>query len=298
MVEEGTIAAAAEREHIAAAAVSKRIRGLEEVLGIELIFRSNKGIEPSAAGVALLGLARGVLHDLDDIFAQMREFSRGTRGFVRVVANISAITQVMPMALKSFLQTHPQVHIRLDEMTSGDILRVVAENGADIGLFSDWPERPDLEVYHFFNDELVLAVPKGHPLAGRTSVALADTLDYDYVGLHADSSITLQLSKAAAGLGRSVRLKMHVTSFDALSLMVEAGLWIGVLPRGSVLPYLKSMAIQIVPLDDAWARRDLKLCVRSYRSLSIAAKLMTDHLRSVGQDRGAIAVGDDDLTNE
>lgn len=51
-------------------------------------------------------------------------------------------------------------------------------------------------------------------------------------------------------------------------------------------------------MDDAWARCGLKPCVRSYRSQSIAAKIMMDHLRSVGQDRGAIAVGDDDLTDE
>jgi DNA-binding transcriptional LysR family regulator len=285
VVEEKTIAGAAEREHIAAAAISKRIRDLEELLGSQLIIRSNKGIVPTAAGAALLSLARGALHDFDEIFAQMRDYSSGTRGFVRVVANISAITQFMPTALKSFLIEHPLVQIRLDEMTSGEILRVVAENGADIGLFSAWPLRQDVEVYPFRNDELVLAVPKQHFLARKKSVLFSETLDFDYVGLGSESSINLQLSKAAAELGRIMKLRMHVTSFDALCLMVEAGLGIGILPRGSSAPYLKSMDIRIIPLGDAWVRRDLKLCVRSYQSLSNAAKLLTDHLRRLPSDK-------------
>ena len=54
VIEQGTMAAAAERNHIAAAAVSKRISELESVLQTRLLMRSNKGIEPTAAGIALL----------------------------------------------------------------------------------------------------------------------------------------------------------------------------------------------------------------------------------------------------
>ena len=86
VVEERTIAGAAAREHIAASAVSRRISELEAVLKTELLDRSNKGIRPTAAGVALLNLARGVLHDLDEIQAQMRGYSSGTRGHVRMFA--------------------------------------------------------------------------------------------------------------------------------------------------------------------------------------------------------------------
>jgi DNA-binding transcriptional LysR family regulator len=59
VVEEGTIAAAAAREHIAAAAVSKRLSELEDQLNTQLLTRSNKGIVVTAAGVALLDMARG-----------------------------------------------------------------------------------------------------------------------------------------------------------------------------------------------------------------------------------------------
>jgi DNA-binding transcriptional LysR family regulator len=74
VIEHGTIAAAAARHHIAAAAVSKRISELEAQLNTQLLMRSNKGITPTAAGVALINMARPVLADLDNIVAQMHDF--------------------------------------------------------------------------------------------------------------------------------------------------------------------------------------------------------------------------------
>ena len=113
VMEESTIAAAAAREHLAASAVSRRLADLEAALQVELFTRSNRGTEPTAAAFALLHMARGVLNDLDGIARQMREYGTGVRGHVRVVANISAITQFLPGELQSFLALHPQVDVRL-----------------------------------------------------------------------------------------------------------------------------------------------------------------------------------------
>lgn len=82
VLEEGTIAAASQREHIAAAAVSRRLSELESLLGSQLLIRSNKGIEPTEAGTALMYMARGVLNDLSGIVSEMREYSHGKRGDV------------------------------------------------------------------------------------------------------------------------------------------------------------------------------------------------------------------------
>lgn len=278
VVEEGTIAAAATREHIAAAAVSKRLSELEDQLNTQLLTRSNKGITVTAAGVALLDLARGVLNDLDNIVSQMRDFSSGTRGSVRVLANISAITQFMPAALQSFLAKHPLVQVNLQEKVSTAVIRGVAENIADIGIFTQVPYGDNLEVHRYRTDELVLIVPANHHLSNRSSVSFAETLDFEFVGLHVGSSLNFQMLKAASELGRSLKLRIQVTSYDAQCLMVEAGLGIGLLPKISVDTY-NALAIKTVGLDEPWAHRQLDICVRSYDSLSVAAKLLFDHFQ-------------------
>jgi DNA-binding transcriptional LysR family regulator len=278
VVEEGTIAAAAQREHIAASAVSKRISELETTLRAHVLSRTNKGVEPTAAGIALLSLARGILHDLDGIYLEMREYSSGVRGHVRVFANISAITQFLPGELRSFLVAHPQVQIHLEEKISTVITKAVAENAADIGIYTMGLHGQALEIFPYHSDRLVVVIPTQHPLSGRRSVSFEETLEFDYVGLHTGSAINLQLIKSASELNRVLKLRIQVTAYDALCLMVEAGLGIGILPKATAKPYVKALRIRAISLNEPWASRELKIGVRSFEALPSAAKLLVRHL--------------------
>jgi DNA-binding transcriptional LysR family regulator len=279
VVEEGTIAAAAERRHIAAAAVSKRMSELEAALRTQLLKRTNKGVEPTAAGNALLNIARRALHELDDVSVQMRDYASGTRGLVRLFANISAITQFLPRELKAFVDAHPHVEVHLEERISTFIARAVAENAADIGIVSLLPPELTLETFPYRFDHLSLITPRDHPLARRRSVSFAETLQFDYLGLHAGSSINLQLAKAAAELARPLRLRIQLTGYDALCSMVEAGLGVALLPETIAKRNARTASIHVVRLDEPWAQRELRICVRSYAALSVAARLLVDHLR-------------------
>ena len=279
IVEEGTIAGAAEREHIAASAVSKRISELEEDFHTQLLRRTNKGVVPTDAGITLLGLARGVLHDLNNITLQIREYASGVRGHVRLAANISAINQFLPTEIRSFMNIHPQVHVHLEANISEAIVNAVAENAADVGIVTMGAYRHDLEYLPYHSDQLIVITPKEHPLASRRSITLAETLEYDFVGLPVGSAVHNQLLRSAHELDRTPKLRIQVNSFDALCLMVEAGLGIGIVPKGAAKPYFKGLRIRSITLDESWADRELKICVRSYAALHAAARLLVDHLR-------------------
>lgn len=279
VVEEGSIAAAAQRSHIAAAAVSKRMSELEALLQTALLSRTNKGVEPTPAGLALLNHARRLLHELDDIVVEMRDWSGGTRGLVRVNANISAITQFLPREMAAFMARYPGVQVSLQERISSQIVAAVADNQADVGIAVVAAPPEGLQVFPYRRDELVLITPAGHALAARASIAFADTLAHEFVGLHTGSVINLLLTRAALDAERALRLRIQVTSYDALSRMVEAGLGIGVMPKAVALQYVASLGIACVALEDAWSQRELKLLVRGYESLPSAARLLVDALR-------------------
>src|SRR3546814_12000420 len=98
VVEQGTIARAAEREHIAAAAISKRISEMEAHLKTSLLIRTNKGIKHTPAGIALSTMGKRALRELEEIPFHMKEYCEGAHGFIRVCANMSAITQFITHA--------------------------------------------------------------------------------------------------------------------------------------------------------------------------------------------------------
>lgn len=274
----GTITAAAEAEHIAAAAVSRRISDLETLLGTPLVIRNNKGIRPTTAGQALLDLSHRVLNDLDDLKFLMRDYATGTKGYVRVFANLSAITQFMPAELSSFLSANPLVQVHLEERVSTAIAQAVAENNADVGILVMDERLEGIEYLPYKEDDLVVIVPDSHPLARESTITVEQTLEFDYVGLPPGSQLNLRLARAAQSAGKPWRNRFQVPSYDVLCLMVEAGLGIGILPERVAASYAKALNIRLLTLNESWAHRELHLCIRSYNALPTAARLLVDRM--------------------
>lgn len=278
VADERSLTRAAEREHLALAAVSKRISDLESQLGVNLLYRQPKGVELSPAGHALLHHARNLLDGLQQMDADLSEFSQGVKGHVRIHANTSAVIEFLPEDLSDFARLHPEVKIDLEERVSSDTLRALREGLTDIGIFAGHMPADDLQVFSYREDRLVLVTPRDHPLANHSDIALRDAAGFDFIGLQQDASLHALLQQAAQQAGTPLRLRIQVRSFEAISRMIHTGLGVGVLPEQVVRNYLPALDVAIVPLTDPWARRELKLGVRNLESLSVTARQMLDHL--------------------
>ncbi|MEG0151060.1 MAG: LysR family transcriptional regulator [Comamonas sp.] len=282
VMEENAIARAAAREHIAPSAASRRLAELEAQLQVELFTRSNRGSSPTAAAFALLNMARGVLNEMDGIALQMKDYAqdggKGLRGHVRVMANISSITQFLPAQLQSFLSQYPLVDVRLQERVSTDIARAVEDNEADIGLLNNGSYGSKIRLRPYRRDRLTVVVPMAHALARKRRLRLAQVIEHDLIGMHADSALNHLITRAAADQGLQPRLRMKVTGYDALCLMVASGLGIGILPEGSARLYTGTLPLRCIALDEPWAERQLMLCLRSQDALSPVAQLLVEHL--------------------
>jgi DNA-binding transcriptional LysR family regulator len=276
--EEGTLNGAARRAAIAPSAVSKRLAELERALGCDLLTRDPKGMRPTPAGETLLHHTRRMLASAEQIALELAEHARGVRGFVRVLANLSAIVQFLPEDLQAFLGAQPNIRVDLEERPSGGVVAGVEEGAADLGICAGGTDTRSLRACRYRSDRLVLVLPAGHPLADRAAIALAETLDHDHVGLHRDSSIYAALRDEARRLGRPLRLRIHVPSFDAICRMAQAGMGLGVVPERVHALLGPQMQLAAVPLTDSWAQRTLNLVVRP-GALSPAASLLLDHLR-------------------
>lgn len=134
----GSIGRAAEREFIAASAISKRLSDLEATLGTTLLYRHARGVDLTPAGESLLHHARSVLYSLEKMQGELSEYADGVRGHVRVHANISAIVQFLPEDLGVFTRAHEAIKIDLEEHLSSEVIRAVQEGAADLGC-ATWP---------------------------------------------------------------------------------------------------------------------------------------------------------------
>jgi DNA-binding transcriptional LysR family regulator len=278
----GSIGKAAEREFIAASAVSKRLSDLEATLDTPLLYRHTRGVDLTPAGESLLHHARSVLFSLEKMQGELSEYSDGVRGHVRVHASISATVQFLPEDLGRFISSHPEVKIDLEEHLSTEVVRAVQEGAADLGICNSAVLSPGhgLQTQPYREDQLVLIVPSRHSLARRKSVAFEETLDFDHVGLHSTSSIYLAMRDAAALAGRTIRLRIHVTGLDAMCRMIDNGLGVGVMPVRAFELMHGVGDLESVRLTNAWAKRRIDLVSRDFSTLPVTGRLLVEHLTS------------------
>jgi DNA-binding transcriptional LysR family regulator len=283
VVEAGSITHGAERAHLALAAASTRIRNMEDALGAPLLKRGRQGVTPTQAGRTLLQHARAILRQAERLHEDLSAYGGGLGGQIRVLSNTNALTEFLPEALSSFLAAHPNVSVDLEERLSDEIVGLIAEGVADLGVIAGTVDAGALETYPFRRDRFVLVVAQDHPLAKRAKVGFADVLDYDFVGLDRASALQRFLAGKAVRIGRPLRLRVQLRSFDAVCRLVECKVGIGIVPETTARRVSKTMAIAVVPLADTWAVRELTICTRKIDDLPLYARQLVEHLRAQAQ---------------
>lgn len=268
-VRDGSLTRGAERASISVPAASKRIAELEAHVGSPLLVRSKRGVVPTPAGQTLLQHAIGVVAGLEQLSVAMTDFREGAGGHLRLWANTSAFTGFLPNLLARYAQANPGVVLDLQDAWSDDTVQAVVRGVAELGIVGDNAPLQGLQYTVCDEDELVLLVPAGHQLAGRSSVALQDVLEFDMVGLHRATSITRQIADAAAG--QALKMRVQVRGFDEMCRMIAAGLGVGLLPRRCVTPLVKSLRLQVVALAGMDVGRRLLLVYRDHQALTPAA---------------------------
>lgn len=282
VVEEGTISKAAQSEHIAAAAVSRRISELEHQLDTPLLHRTNKGVNPTQAGMELLYRARSLLNNVENIKMHIQGYSDGEIGMINIVANISSMSQELPWQLSRFSKQHPSIRFQIHEKNSLSIVYAIEKGQADIGIYTHLPHDADIETIPFQEDRLVLLAPNDHPLAKFDSINFEQCLDFHHVSLFSGTQISYQLSKVAMELNRSLSICTEVSSYETMCLLINAGMGIGILPKQSTKYYLLPNT-KVIALKDDWSKRHLLLAVRRKNELSASAKLLLNFLQ--GDDK-------------
>jgi DNA-binding transcriptional LysR family regulator len=154
----------------------------------------------------------------------------------------------------------------------------VLDERADLRIFADRTPPLGLQTVPYRNDRLVLVVPKAHPLAARKAIDFVDAADFEFVSLAASTSLAQRMQSEAEAVGKRLRLRIQVRSFDAMCQMVAAGLGVAVLPDAAIQPHLRSMGLRKIDLRDAWVHRTLLLGARDLKALPRPARVLLDHL--------------------
>lgn len=280
VIESGSLTAAARLCALSVPAVSKRIRELEALVGVQLLTRSKTGVAPSPAGITLYQHALQVGAEVAQMSLAMSDYRRNIQAHVRVCANTSAVSGFLPRFLSRYLRNCPEVKFDLEEVNSEPIVRAVEAGKADMGIFAANVSAGSLRTAVCDVDSLVLVAPRGHPLARRASVRWADALQHDFVGFNRGSAFMRLMDAESARLDLPLKLRVQVKSFDAMCQMVSMGMGLGLLSLNSASVLGRALPLRLLPLDEPWAReRKLLVGWRGDVQLGSQARLFLEKLK-------------------
>ncbi|MDL9997390.1 LysR substrate-binding domain-containing protein [Variovorax sp. J22P240] len=255
----GSIVRAAEQEHIAPSALSRRLADLEHAFGTPLLIRSPRGVTLTNAGRLVLARGEKIDEDLQALVREVQTEGDEVRGAVRLYANMSAVIGFLPERLRAFMAAYPQVEVSLQENDTRDVIRACLDDRADVGVGVDMAVPPGLESWPFAMDPLQVVLPAGHALAKHKVLSFAQALELPLIGVHQGGALDRSMHERAAALHRRFAPTVSVSSFDAVCRMVEAGLGIAVIPGSAAAAYAGSPRFVRRPLDEPWAARALRM---------------------------------------
>ena len=278
--ETGNMARAGERANIVGSAISKRLAQLEHQAGTPLLLRKRHGVVPTTAGNTVLEHARSMLDTAARIKRDMESYAAGTRGQVRILASVSAMTESLAGDVAAFLKmpAHRTTQVDLEERISPEIVRGVRDGLASLGVCWDAVDLGTLQSQPYRSDHLCVVVPQGHSLTRRRSLRFEETLDFEHVSLPINSAVQLLLQRAAAQLGRTLVNRIVVSNFEAALSVVSAGLAISLMPKEVAERQVAAHELRIIALSESWAERRFVVCFRDAAELSLAAKSLVEHL--------------------
>lgn len=285
-VEDKSLSRAAERVNIVTSAASKRIIELERRLGVVLLHRHGRGVEPTPAGTMLYQRSKAILRNIKLAEEAISEFAPTGIAKIRLVANRSTMLQYVPTLISRFLKRTPDTRIDLLERLSFDIPRLVAEGEADLGVYHSIRPAPGVTSYPYVSDQVVLVVPRGHPLEARGSLFLEEAVDYDFIGYFPRHSFEAFMELAEQSLTRPLNVLVQVTNFEARCTMVREGLGLAIMPEQGARMHAARLNLSCLRLKDAWSVRQYFLCARNASNLSQPVSDLLDYLIEAGKENG------------
>ena len=255
---------AAEKSLVAQPALSTQIADLEREIGTPLLFRTKRVVRLTAAGATFLKAAQDILAAADAAKVKALRASRGEVGELSIGFFAAPTMLFLPDLIRRFRANHPDVTIRMLELTPDKQLAALESGEISVGFTRPLPSgHPDLVTKTLFRERLLAVVAETHPLASRRKVRLIDLAAERFVLLDRNVAISLHdhIIAACSSAGFSPLITSSPDLMATVLTLVAAEQGISIVPEG--VQNLRSQQITFVPITPAIEPIPLIVCWQS-----------------------------------
>lgn len=281
-VRHGNLSQAARELSVSQPGISRRIHKLERELGAKLLKRAHGTLTPTREGLHFLRFARRVLDEYGSLLAALQEEGQ-VRGKLRIAASTTPGEHLLPDLLARFLRIYPEVKASLHVMDSASVEEGVAGERFDVGFSGRPASSPRLAQLVAGEDEIVVAAPKTHPLAGMGEVPLERLKREAFVVRHEGSGTRLSVERLLERQGvafPALRGIMEVSSVHSQIEAIAAGHGLGFVSRYAIRAHAPG-SVAVLRIAGLELRRSLYMLYLSDRS-DRALSALVDYVREHG----------------
>jgi DNA-binding transcriptional LysR family regulator len=283
----GSFSAAAESLSYTQSAVSQAIARLEAETGATLVIRDRKGVRPTAAGATLVEHAEAIFAQVQSAEDELAAVLGVRGGRLRVASFPSAGATLMPLAVATFRERHPDVELTLAEGEPEEIAPRLRAGEFDLALLFDFPgvrERAaaGLRSLTLLQDPMHVVLPAEHPLAFKSDLTLADLRDEQWVQTSASSPCARHVVRSCVAAGFEPHVTFESDDYETVQGLVAAGVGVALIPRlalSRVHPGIVARA-----LSPHSPERKVVAATSSGPGVAPAAKTMVKVLADVARD--------------
>jgi len=284
VVDCANLSRAAERVAISQPALTRSIKNLEDLLGVELLERKPRGVAPTEAGLALYHHAQIVLNACQRLTREVRELERGVTGTVYVGVGSMFATHVTATVAQNLAQAHPRLAMVVTDGFFEELLRRIQDGRLDL-IFSNFPQvtvSADFVLEPLMTVRSVVMAGRSHPLAKRKSVERSDLVAYRWVIAdqpHAQDSFERYFAEEGLPAPRDV---FRTNSLNLMMSLVRGGKFLCPLPAHLLTGPVPEPELLPLPLDSA-IERQAGLIYRSGADSRPAVGHVLDEFRRVAR---------------
>jgi len=260
VVENHNLSRTAEELNLSQPAVSKQIQALEEMYGVLLLERSGRKLKTTEAGDALYDCAKEILKAFDKTSRVMEDISESRRGNLTLGASTIPGQYIMPQYLKGFKDKFPNVNISMRVADTESIFNMVAERELDLGIVGAWMANRKVDSFKWMEDELVLLVPAGHALAGRSGCSLRELTGEKWVFREKGSGTRMATEDILAELGidkEDLNIQVEMGSTEAVVSAVEAEMGLALVSKHVAGKWAGNERVKVLSITGPAAKRDI-----------------------------------------
>ncbi|MEP7086708.1 MAG: LysR substrate-binding domain-containing protein [Gemmatimonadota bacterium] len=234
VAELGGFSLAAASLRLSQPAVSKSVRELERQLQTTLFDRSFGAHRLTDSGSALFTRARELFAVERAAEEELRTIRGLEGGILRIGASTTIATYLLPELLARFLASHPKVSLRVRTANTSRIADALLGRTVDVALVEGPVEDAHLETHAWRDDELSIIAPPTHPLAKKRRVKLADLANAEFIVRERGSGTREVAAKALSAAGVAPRVVLVLSSTEAITQAVSAGLGLAIVSRVAI----------------------------------------------------------------